>query len=64
MERKPLKVLNITSIAFSLIVLAILVYLLIILANIIGDSVIPFDRDETQHAIDGWEVYLAIKNLS
>ena len=53
-----------TSVAFALIVATLFGFLLVFLANTIGESTIPFDRDETQHAIDGWEVYLAAKHAS
>lgn len=34
------------------------------LVTTVASSTIPFDNDEANHAVDGWEVYLALSHLS
>ena len=44
--------------------MVITVGLLIILVHTVTSSNIPFDNDEANHAVDGWEVYHAFTNLN
>ena len=48
----------------STLIMFITVGLLIILVHTVTSSNIPFDNDEANHAIDGWEVYHAFTNLN
>jgi len=40
------------------------IILVIILAHTVANTTIPFDNDEANHALDGWEVYHATVNLA
>jgi len=64
MDSKSLKSFNAYGRVIALIVLILCSILMFSLAKNIAEIAIPFDTDETQHAIDGWEVYLALKNAS
>lgn len=53
------KLLSVITILLTLMVLVFSVKIVATLVDIAQASTLPFDRDEAQHAIDGWEVYHA-----
>ncbi len=48
----------------SCVVGAIMIILVVLLVRTVLTTTIPFDNDEANHAIDGWEVYRAIAESS
>jgi len=47
-------------IVFTLFVALVSVRLVAVVTDVVRSSTLTFDRDEVQHAIDGWEVYRAV----
>lgn len=53
------KLLAFVSVLLALMVLVATVKIVATVVDIVQTSTLPFDRDEAQHAIDGWQVYHA-----
>jgi hypothetical protein len=53
--------LDIAIIIFLAVVVVVSTKIVTVLVDIVHTTTLPFDRDEAQHAIDGWEVYHAFK---
>lgn len=64
MQKEQSIFVRITVAIISMLVIVAAAFLLIFLVRTVLASTIPFDTDEANHAVDGWEVYHAIATRS